>query len=65
MGTPMALNYANLFMDSFAQNLLGDYYQKTRLRYFLHRDRKQELVGSIYSLTWIPRRNDVESTWYV
>ena len=31
MGTPMALNYANLFMDSFAQNLLGDYYQKTGL----------------------------------
>ena len=25
MGTPMAPNYANLFMDNFEQNLLHDY----------------------------------------
>ena len=31
MGTPMAPNYANLFMDSFEQNLLRDYSQKTGL----------------------------------
>ena len=27
----MAPNYANLFMDTFEQNLLHDYSQKTRL----------------------------------
>ena len=31
MGTPMAPNYANLFMDNFEQNLLHDYSQKTGL----------------------------------
>ena len=31
MGTPMAPNYAKLFMDNFEQNLLHDYSQKTRL----------------------------------
>ena len=29
MGTPMAPNYTNLFMDRFEQNLLPDYSQKT------------------------------------
>ena len=29
--TPMATNYANLFMDNFEQNLLRDYSQKTGL----------------------------------
>ena len=29
MGTPMAPNYANLFMDKFEQNLLVDYHKKT------------------------------------
>ena len=31
MGTPMAPNYANKFMDNFEQNLLRDYFQETRL----------------------------------
>ena len=31
MGTLMAPNYANLFMDKFEQNLLHDYSQKTGL----------------------------------
>ena len=31
MGTPMAPNYPNLFMDNFGQNLLHDYSQKTGL----------------------------------
>ena len=31
MGTPMAPNYANLFMDNFERNLLRDYSQKTGL----------------------------------
>ena len=31
MGTPMAPNYANLFMNTFEQNLLRDYFQKTGL----------------------------------
>ena len=31
MGTPMAPNYANLFMDNFEKNLLRDYSQKTGL----------------------------------
>ena len=31
MGTPMAPNYANFFMDNFEQNLLHDYSQKTGL----------------------------------
>ena len=31
MGTPMAPNYANLFMDKFEQKLLRDYSQKTGL----------------------------------
>ena len=31
MGTPMAPNYANLFMDNFEQNLLRDYSQITGL----------------------------------
>ena len=31
METPMAPNYANLFMDNFEQNLLHDYSQKTGL----------------------------------
>ena len=31
MGTPMALNYANLFMNNFEQNLLRHYSQKTGL----------------------------------
>ena len=34
MGTPMALNYANLFLDNFEQNLLRDYSQK-KLEYHL------------------------------
>ena len=29
MGTPMAPNYANLFMDMFEQNLINAYYQNT------------------------------------
>ena len=29
MGTPMATNYANLFMGNFEQNSLRDYSQKT------------------------------------
>ena len=32
MGTPMAPNYANLFMNEFEQNLLNDYYKKTGKR---------------------------------
>ena len=32
MGTPMAPNYANLFMDKFEQNLLTEFYQKTGIR---------------------------------
>ena len=31
MGTPMAPNYANFFMNNFEQNLLHDYSQKTGL----------------------------------
>ena len=31
MRTPMAPNYANLFMDSFEQNFVHDYSQKTGL----------------------------------
>ena len=31
MGTPMAPNYANLFINSFEQNLVHDYSQKTGL----------------------------------
>ena len=31
MGTPMAPNYANLFMNNFEQNLLRDYSQETGL----------------------------------
>ena len=31
MGTPMAQNYATLFMDNFEQNLLQNYFQKTGL----------------------------------
>ena len=31
MGTRIAPNYANLFMDNFEQNLLRDYSQKTGL----------------------------------
>ena len=31
MGTPMAPNYANLFMDNFEQNLLRDYSKKSGL----------------------------------
>ena len=31
LGTPMAPNYPNLFMENFEQNLLPDYSQKTRL----------------------------------
>ena len=31
MGTPMAPNYAKLFMDNFEQNLLRDYSQQTGL----------------------------------
>ena len=31
MGTPMALSYANLFMGNYKQNLLSDYFQRTRL----------------------------------
>ena len=32
MGTPMAPNYANLFMDEFEQNLMNDYHKKTGKR---------------------------------
>ena len=32
MGTPMAPNYANLFMDRFENDLLNAYYQKTGIR---------------------------------
>ena len=32
MGTPMAPNYANLFMNEFEQNLMDDYHKKTRKR---------------------------------
>ena len=31
MGTPMALNYGNLFMGNYKQNILRDYFQKTGL----------------------------------
>ena len=31
IGTPIALNYDNLFMDSFKQTLLKDYFQTTGL----------------------------------
>ena len=29
MGTPMAANYANLFMDMFETSLLNDFHKKT------------------------------------
>ena len=32
MGTPMAPNYANLFMDKFERGILDDYYAKTGLK---------------------------------
>ena len=32
MGTPMAPNYANLFMDKFETNILKSYYKKTGIR---------------------------------
>jgi hypothetical protein len=32
MGTPMAPNYANIFMDKFERNLLANFYQKTGKR---------------------------------
>ena len=31
METPMAPNYANVFLDNFEQNLMRDYFQKTGL----------------------------------
>ena len=35
MGTPMASTYADIFTDSFEQNLLYNYSQKTRLSSFV------------------------------
>ena len=32
MGTPMAPNYAHLFMDKFERGILDDYYAKTGLK---------------------------------
>ena len=35
MGTPMAVNYANIFLDQFENDMLDEYERKTNLRPFL------------------------------
>ena len=55
MGTPMAPNYANLFMDNFEQNLLHDYSQKTGFRFiddiFFIRTGHKDSLGHFISFT--------------
>ena len=49
VGTPMAPNYANLFMDNFEQNLMRDYSQETGLS----------------PLVWFPFIDDIFFIWTV
>ena len=35
MGTPMAVNYANIFLDRFENDMLAEYERRTNLRLFL------------------------------
>ena len=35
MGTPMAVNYPNIFLDRFENDMLAEYERRTNLRPFL------------------------------